>query len=205
MMKGLAISVMLAVIFSSLPLYAEVLGTFGKTYSIAENDAYEELMEKVQSADWEKLMDRKKAEERIKAFKPEDAVKLPRAEKERTRLIDLTYTLDFDIPDGRGGILYPRGYTFNPLEYVNFTKTLVVIDGTDRKQIEWFKRSTYFKDIGVMLLITDGKYYNLMKELKRPVFYARRHLVERLNLQFVPSVIQQRGRMMEVREIRVGN
>jgi len=26
----------------------------------------------------------------------------------------MTYTTEIDVPDGKGGVLYPKGYTFNP-------------------------------------------------------------------------------------------
>ena len=42
----------------------------------------------------------------------------------------MTYTTEIDVPDGKGGILYPKGYTFNPLEYLTYSKTIIVINGS---------------------------------------------------------------------------
>ena len=53
------------------------------------------------------------------------------------------------------------------------------------------------------MLITDGSYYDLAKRLNRPVFYFMEDLAERLKIEAVPSVIGQKGRYMEVREIAI--
>ncbi len=43
----------------------------------------------------------------------------------------MTFTLGNDIPDGKGGVLYPKGYAFNPSNYLSLTSLLVVIDSDD--------------------------------------------------------------------------
>jgi conjugal transfer pilus assembly protein TraW len=113
----------------------------------------------------------------------------------------MTYTLNFDITDAGGNIIYPRGYRFNPLEHINYNKTLVIINATVPKQIEWLASSPYAKDINTMVLITDGSYYDMMKRLKRPVYYANAALLERFRVVAVPAVVRQNGNTMQVREI----
>ncbi|RKY68858.1 MAG: hypothetical protein DRQ02_02980 [Candidatus Latescibacterota bacterium] len=186
------------------PLYASVhdLGTLGHTYPVTERDALEELIERVSRVDWQKVFNREKIKDAIRNYRPDTAL-LPRAQRERTRLVDMTYTLPFDIPDGKGGILYPRGYTFNPLDYIHFDRTVVVIDGEDPEQVRWFSHSKYAGEIKTMLLLTAGSYFDLAKELNRPVFYATTDIIHRFQLQAVPSVIRQEGRYMEVTEIDV--
>jgi conjugal transfer pilus assembly protein TraW len=41
------------------------------------------------------------------------------------------------------------------------------------------------------------------KRISRPLFYADRKIIDRLKLKAVPSVIRQKGRLMEVLEIYV--
>jgi conjugal transfer pilus assembly protein TraW len=110
---------------------AKHLGTFGATYSIVEKDALEEIRDKARTTNWERAFSREMWEKKLRAYRPSELKALPRAERENVFTVDLTYTLDFDIPDGKGGILYPKGYTFNPLDYVSFPNTLVFIDGSD--------------------------------------------------------------------------
>jgi conjugal transfer pilus assembly protein TraW len=115
----------------------------------------------------------------------------------------MTYTLEFDVPDGRGGILYPRGYRFNPLDYVPFNQTLVVLDGDDPEQLDWLKRSSLLSEPGSQILLTQGAFSRVGERLGRAVFYADRRILERFNLAAVPSVISRKGRLMEVKEIEI--
>jgi conjugal transfer pilus assembly protein TraW len=176
------------------------LGSFGQTYPIAERDALKEIKERVAQVHWTKIFTKEKTEKAVQNYRP-DTPFLPRAQKDNVRLVNMTYTLDVDIPDGKGGILYPKGYTFNPLDYVNFHKTLVIINGDDPDQVTWFTGSDYAGGFDSMLLLTGGSYYDLGKKLKRPVFYATADIVRRFQLGAVPSIVHQKGRYMEVREI----
>jgi conjugal transfer pilus assembly protein TraW len=86
---------------------------------------------------------------------------------------------------------------------MTYTRIIVVINGADRDQVEWFKKSPYYKKSNVMVLITDGSYYDLSGELGQPVYFAHEKIVSRLQLNHVPSVAKQKKRMMEVSEIDV--
>lgn len=172
------------------------LGNVGKTYPIAEKDALVEIEEKAKKVDWQKVLDKKKAEN----FKPANTVHLPRAKRDSTRMVDMSYTTKMDVPDANGGTLYPKGYTFNPLEYVTYSKTLVIINGNDKKQVTWLKNSEYYKRFDVMVLLTEGSYSDIAKQIARAVFYANRQIIERLQLKAVPSVARQKGKLMEVVE-----
>jgi conjugal transfer pilus assembly protein TraW len=179
--------------------YAKDLGYAGNIYPIAERDAAQEIEARAKQVNWKKEMSKAKPEN----YRPEHMTSLPRATKERAFNVDMSYTLEMDVPDGRGGVLYPKGYSFNPLDSVTYPKTLVVIDGEDKEQVEWFRRSSYVGRPDVMFLLTAGSYVDLSKNLRRPVFYADSRIVEKFKLQAVPSVIKQTGRFMEVREIDV--
>jgi len=187
----------------SIAAYAKDLGTFGATYSIVEKDFMKEIVQSAQQADWKRFVNKNKFASSVRNFKPKDIKKLYQAEKDRVFTVDLTYSLEFDITDGKGNILYPKGYNFNPLDYVNYHKTLIVINGANTRQLAWFTASEYAKDINVMLLITDGSYYDIASKYKRPVYYATRDILEKFNITAVPSIVKQRGNMMEVREVAV--
>jgi len=176
-----------------------VLGTFGKTYRIVERDALEEIMERAGQVDWQSKLDKLKPEN----YRPGWLARLPRAGEDRTFLVDMTYTLGFDIPDGKGGILYPKGYRFNPLDYLPFNQTLVVVDGDDPLQLDWLQASELLSGPDTVLLLCGGSYVDLSKSLGRPVYYLNRQIVDRFHLRSVPSVIRRRDKLMEVREINV--
>src|SRR3546814_16329557 len=73
----------------------------------------------------------------IKAFGPRDkwtalkAAPLGIAGADRVRSVAPFYTLDFDITLPAGKTLYPKGFTFNPLTYVNLPQRLVVVHPRD--------------------------------------------------------------------------
>ncbi|BEH08869.1 hypothetical protein GSUET_04810 [Geobacter sulfurreducens subsp. ethanolicus] len=194
---GLAV---IALVLGVTSVQAKVIGTFGTTYRITERDALAEIEERARQVDWNKVLDKRKVEN---YQGPPDKASLPRAKRNRSFPVDMTYTTEIDVPDGKGGILYPKGYTFNPLDYVIYPKTLVVIDGTDPEQVKWFAASEYDKRLDVTLLLTEGSFGAVSKRISRPLFYADSKMIERLKLKAVPSVIKQKGRLMEVSEIYV--
>ncbi len=188
---------------SPLEASVTVVGKAGATNPIAEQDALSELMQKVKRVEWKKQFSGLR--QSVRAFQPTDLARLPRARHDRTFMVDPTYTLPFDIPDGKGGILYPKGYTFNPLDYVSLPDVLVFIDGADKKQLEWFQESPYAKTPNVMLLLTGGSYPEVERKLQRPVFYAPEKITKRFQIEAVPSILYQRGKFLEVKEFEIKN
>ena len=160
-----------------------------------------EIQEAAARVDWEKAIDHQKKLAMIKNFRPSDLHPLPVSKEDRSFLVDMTYTLDSNIPDGKGGVLYPKGFSFNPLDYVSLTSILVVIDAGDRRQVDWFKVSPYAEDYRTRLILSGGDYYDLSEELKRPIFYLVDTVARRLQLAAVPSIVRQQGNMLQVREV----
>ena len=140
---------------------------------------------------------------RIKNYQPANLFALPRATADRTFLVDMTYTLDRDLVDADGKIIYPRGYTFNPLDYTGLSGGLVIIDGDDPAQVKWFMTSPYLENHRARLLLSNGHAAELITRLQRPVFYLTDDIGRRLRLAAVPSVVIQQGDRMQVREIYV--
>jgi len=183
--------------------FARHLGTVGNVYPVVEPDALAEIREAAARVDWEKAIDRQQKLTMIKKFRPSDLHSLPVAKTDKSFLVDMTYTLDADIPDGKGGVLYPKGFAFNPLDYVKLSSLLVIIDAGDPQQIQWFKSSPYAEDYRTRLILSGGDFYDLAQELDRPVFYLVDTVARRLQLAAVPSVIRQEDNMLQVREVRV--
>lgn len=198
-----AIAVFMLIAFVVESLYAKDLGSVGATYPVKEKDALSEIEERVGKVDWSRHINKDKTAKLVKSYKPSGLVHLPRAERDRTFMVDMTYILPFDIPDGKGGILYPKGYTFNPLDFVAYKITLIVLDGSDKEQVEWFKHSRYAKETTAKLLVTGGSPQALTGSLKVPVFYADGRVIEKFSLKAVPSIVTQKERVMEVKEVYV--
>ncbi|RKX68132.1 MAG: hypothetical protein DRP41_00145 [Thermodesulfobacteriota bacterium] len=164
------------------------------TYPIAEPDLLEEIKNRTPAAVEELKKKIPELKEKVKNYRPRDIVNLPPADKDYSYTVALTYTLPFDIPrvDRNGkvtGILYPKGYTFNPLDYViSDPPTLVVFNGERKEEVEWVKKNWLNKS-NTMLIITNGSWFDLDNELEKPVFYLPRLMKEKLKLKHTISVV----------------
>jgi conjugal transfer pilus assembly protein TraW len=177
------------------------LGTFGNTYSIKEPDALLELEKKISKVDAEKV--REELATKFRNYKPSDWRDLPPAKKPYSYYVDMTYTLDTDIPqvNGQGeitGILYPKGFRFNPLEYMRVDPLpLIIFNGDNKREKEWVKYH-YKNQYNTMFLITKGNFTKLAEEMGRPVYYLKDIIAEKLNLRNTVSVVYREKNNMRV-------
>lgn len=176
------------------------LGTVGGVYPVAESDVREEMKQEAR-ANWERK--KKEYQEKISAYQPIGLHQLPRAKQDRSFLVDMGFTLEDDVKDEEGRVVYAKGSTFNPLEYMNLSIGLVVIDGSDAAQVKWFRQSPYNENYRVKLLLSGGYAQELVTALNRAVFYLSRDVAERLQLTAVPCVAVQQGKQMQVTEFLI--
>jgi len=170
----------------------------GPTSAVIETDLGEVLRQRAVSVDVEQLRS-------VQAhYQPANLRALPRATKDTTSIVDLTHTLQQDLVDAQGTILYPRGFTFNPLRYVSLSGALVVIDGSDPEQVAWFKGSPYGANRRALLLLSGGLAAPLRDELRRPVAYLTEDIAQRLQVRAVPSVVVERDNQLVIREVSLG-
>lgn len=175
-------------------------GVVGDLYPIKEVDFRQEVKQRSAEVNWDLIQ--KETKEKIKAWKPE-ITHLPRAKEGRNFFVDMTHTTTIDVPDGKGGILYPAGTKVNPLKIINYQKTLIVIDGSDENQLRWFEQSEFFDQTQVKLLLSDGAYSQIQNRFNRPVFYVNNLIISKFELQATPSIIRQEGVRMLVEEVEV--
>ena len=169
----------------------------GPTSAVIETDLGEALRQRAVRVDVEQL---RHAQAR---YQPANLHALPRATKDTTTMVDLTHTLEQDVQDANGQVLYPAGFTFNPLRYVSLSGALVVIDGSDPEQVAWFKGSPYGDNHRALLLLSGGLAAALRDELRRPVAYLTEDIAQRLQLRAVPSVVMEHDQHLTVREVRI--
>ena len=185
---------------SSLARAGEIvqLEPVGPTSAVVETDLGDELRQRAINVDVEQLRSAQAQ------YQPANLHALPRATKDTTTRVDLTHTLEQDLIDAQGTILYPRGFTFNPLRYVSLTGALVVIDGSDPEQVAWFKGSSYGANHRALLLLSGGLTATLRDELGRPVAYLTEDIAQRLQVRAVPSVVVERDNQLVIREVSLG-
>jgi len=191
-------------IFLSFPLGAQATIEFdsvGAVYPVVEPDIRIEMKAKA-AEQWE--LHKKEYLKKTQKYQPDNLQQLPRAKQDRSFAVDMTYTLDRNLTSGDGKILYPKGYQFNPLDYMNFTIGLVVIDGADLDQVNWFKQSPYASNHKMKLLLSGGYAQSLIQELDRAVFYLDKEVAGRFQLAAVPCVVVQQDKHIQVTEFIVG-
>ena len=170
----------------------------GPTSAVIETDLVDELRQRAVSIDVEQLRHAQAH------YQPANLHDLPRATKDTTTMVDLTHTLEQNLVDAQGTILYPSGFTFNPLRFVSLSGALVVIDGSDPEQVAWFKGSSYGSNRRALLLLSGGLAVALRDELRRPVAYLTEDIALRLQVRAVPSVVIEQENQLVIREVSLG-
>lgn len=124
------------------------------------------------------------------------ATSLPLSDRSRVYYVDMLYTLEFDIPrvDERGrviGVLYPRGYRFNPLYYVPADPpTLIIFDGKDQRQLRYVKERLLPANPYRLLIVGRGDYFKLIQYFGERVYFLHPRIKERLNITQGISVVK---------------
>lgn len=186
---------------------ASDLGVVGPIYEIAERDLIEVMKERFRRL--EQTGEMRKLEERYKA-KVVDAVERPRpipgiteTQTARTYFVDPTWTLDRNVVDEKGQVLFPAGTRVNPLDYAPLTQTLLFFDQRERSQVSFAKRFLAEAKARVKPILVGGEPLKLMRQWKREVFYDQGGVLSRrFLLKQVPALITQDGNRLRVDEIR---
>ncbi|GLW61553.1 type-F conjugative transfer system protein TraW [Hydrogenophilus thermoluteolus] len=187
--------------------HAEDLGVIGPTYEITERDLIEVIKEKF--ARMEKTGELARMEEEYKR-RVIEGIERPRpvpgirpTEVARTFYIDPTYTLERNVVDEHGRIIYPAGTKINPFDYDRMSKVLLFFDGRDEKQVAFAKRFMTESTMPVKPILVAGEPLKLMREWKQAVFYDQGGaLSRRFSITQSPAIVSQEGKMIRVDEIR---
>ncbi len=199
--------IVLTALMFPLSSLAEDLGVVGKTYEIAERDLIEVMKERFRRL--EQTGEMRKLEERYKA-KVVEAIERPRpipsitaTQTARTYFVDPTWTLDRNVVDEKGQVLFPAGTRVNPLDYAPLTQTLLFFDQRERSQVAFAKRFLSESKSRVKPILVGGEPLKLMRQWKREVFYDQGGVLSRkFLLKQVPALITQDGNRLRVDEIR---
>lgn len=193
----------LLAIFCTLLLNATTIKEYhlGKTYDFKEQDLTELMKNTIANANINVEEIRNKFKERMQNYKPSNLQKLKTATKDRTRQFKVFYKLENDISNGAGGFIYYKNYIYNILDYIQLKHKYIVINATDEKELKWLKQSKYVNDENYQILLVDGSYYELSKELKKLVYFMPYGFKERARLEYTVSIVEQVGNELKVTEI----
>ena len=170
--------------------YPRQESVIGRTYPISERDAMLEVEEAAAGADLsiETFGD-------PSSWTALEMMDLPKADESRRRTVVPLHALEFSVPDGKGGILYPEGFAFNPLDYGTLPGRMIVTT-TDR--VEWARREAGPLD---MVLVSGSNRERVLQFPGESIFVLSPLLGERLGVDRAPVILWQEGASLVLHEI----
>lgn len=200
--QGLALALLLGV--SAAP--AVDLGVIGPTYGISEphllNFIEQRLREKERSGELQRLMQEAQARGIESVRRPAAVPGLRATETARTFYVDPSFTLDRNIVDAQGRLMFAAGLRKNPLDVVSLSKQLLFFDARDSRQVTRARELMARYEGKVKPILTGGSYLDLMKAWRVPVYFDQQgSLTRRFGIRQVPALVSQEGLRLRVDEV----
>lgn len=170
--------------------------TIGRTWPIAETDALAEIEAKAAALPKD-LGPKFGPRSRWSAMQ---SARLGQVNAARTRTVVPFYTLEMDVTLADGRVLYPKGYTFNPLTYVSLPQRLVIVHAGE---LGWALKTAAPTD-WIILAAGSGASpdpIQLGKQAGRPLFLLEERVKDRLGLTVAPVIVRQVGQKLELSEV----
>lgn len=196
----------LALMFGASAAQAVDLGVIGPTYGISEphllNFIEQRLRDKERSGELQRLMQDAQARG-IDAVRHPTAVPGVRAtETARTFYIDPSFTLDRNIVDAQGRLMFAAGLRKNPLDVVSLSKQLLFFDARDTRQVTRARELMARYGGKVKPILTGGSYLDLMRAWRVPVYFDQQgSLIRRFGIRQVPALVSQEGLRLRIDEV----
>lgn len=192
----------------ALGAQATNLGTIGPTYPVAEKNLLDVIMARLRAKEASGELKRHELEARDRAAyavnNPRPVDGLRRALAARTFYFDPTFTLQSNVVDGTGAVLFPAGTRKNPLEVVSLSKHLLFFDARDPGQVARARELIEHYQGKVKPILVGGSYLDLMKRWNKPVFYDQDGtLVRKFGIAAVPAIVSQEGQRLRIDEVPV--
>lgn len=184
---------------------AEYLGNYGNLWAIEEEHGVEQITNKLKemqrTGELDERMNRFRNETIDAIENPEPIAGIQTATFPRTYLLDPSVTVQENVVDDEGRIMVMAGTRINPLRYTKWTKSVLLIDARDKRQVDLaLERLEAFPDDKVILV--GGSYTNFMRTHKKRVYFDLGGVfTTRFNIKFVPSLVSQEGLNLMIREI----
>ena len=192
----------------ALGAQAANLGTIGPTYPVAEKNLLDVIMARLRAKEASGELKRHEQEARDRAAyavnNPRPVDGLRRAQAARTFYVDPTFTLQSNVVDSAGAVLFPAGTRKNPLEVVSLSKHLLFFDARDPRQVARARELIEHYQGKVKPILVGGSYLDLMKRWNKPVFYDQEGaLVRKFGIAAVPAIVSQEGLRLRIDEVPV--
>jgi conjugal transfer pilus assembly protein TraW len=182
------------------------LGTLGPTYEIAEPHLLafieQRLREKERSGELQRLAEAARARGIDTVRQPPPVEGLRTTERPRTFYVDPSFTLDRNITDPQGRLIFAAGTRKNPLEVVSLSRHLLFFDARDPRQVKHARELSGRYAGRIKPILTGGSYLDLMKAWRVPVYYDQSGtLTRRFGIRQVPALVSQDGLRLRIDEL----
>lgn len=157
------------------------------------------------SGEWEQL--EMKMKSRLEAFlkRPTPVLGLQKTVTPKRFSFEPFATAPYDLKDHRGKIFHRKGDRVNPLALLKLQQSLIFIDGDDAEQVQFALAFEEKKNENTILILVKGPVFELMKTLKRPLYFDQNgSLVKKFGIQQVPAIVTQEGQHLVIEEVMVG-
>ena len=196
----LTLALFLAFVFLQPEVFGKDLGIWGKLYEIREPDMLSYIKNKTRRIDMETL--RKETISRIE--KTHHALSLvslnvPNATEQRVRYVDPSVKISSPVYDLSGREIFSAGMV-NPLDYMSLSKDILVLR---EDQIQTTLAEMGGERKNLILILTDGDVERSSLQAGQSVYRANRFILQRLQIEKVPSLVTQDGQKLRVQEIVV--
>ncbi len=172
-------------------LFFVPLLAFGTTYKIIEPDVMSEAESRQNKAIKTIEREAKREQEEFKKLKGEP---LTKATKTYAYYVDPTYTLKNDIPrvDQSGrvvGTLYPKGYRFNPLDYIRIAPPpIIAFNACSKTEVDLVKRISANRP-DAMYASSGCEIEDFPKDIGRQLYLVTKEMKEKFELKYTVSVV----------------
>ena len=199
-------TVALAFLAGAASAHAADLGTLGPTYEISEphllNFIEQRLRDKERTGELQRLIEQAQTRGTEAVTRPQPIAGLRPTETARTFYFDPSFTLDRNIVDAQGRLLFAAGTRKNPLDVVTLSMHLLFFDARDRRQVARARELMARYDGKVKPILTGGSYLDLMKAWRIPVYYDQQGmLTRRFGIRQVPAIVSQEGARLRIDEV----
>ncbi len=196
----------LALMFGASAAQAVDLGVIGPTYGISEphllNFIEQRLRDKERSGELQRLMQDAQARGIDAVRHPAAVPGLRATETARTFYVDPSFTLDRNIVDAQGRLMFAAGLRKNPLDVVSLSKQLLFFDARDTRQVTRARELMARYGGKVKPILTGGSYLDLMKAWRVPVYFDQQgSLTRRFGIRQVPALVSQEGLRLRIDEV----
>lgn len=188
------------------PALAQDLGTIGPTYAIAEPHLLRDLQHRLQakqaSGELDTLMARSRERAIASVRDPQPIEGVAATRTPRTFYYDPTFTLDRNVLDAQGQLLFAAGTRLNPLDVVSLSSHLLFFDGRDSSQRDQARRLIAHYEGRVKPILVAGAYLDLMQAWRRPVYFDQHgRLTRQFGVTQVPALVSQDGARLRIDEL----